>query len=295
MPVRSLSSEQLALLPTDEDVAFYEANGYYVSKPGVIPQTRLDLARRGSERLYAGDLDRPLPTQVGYSRSARIDDTTPRNDEFVSLQIDELAAFVRYPLIGAIAARLARVDSIRLLDDQLVWKPPSSRAATSTVTGWHSDGAYWSTCSSSRLLTAWVPLHDIAPDGGPLVVMPGSHRWPCVQSLRGFNAPDLQAVQASLRDRGHEVEVVPLALRAGQLSFHHMWTVHGSLANRSGRPRHSYAIHLQDGGNAYRPYTTPDGREIHIFDESLCRRTAAGDPDFADPAVFPELWRSSPR
>ncbi len=291
----ALTPEQRALLPTDEDVASYEALGYYVSKPGVIPEQVLDLARRGSERLYAGDVDRPLPIASGYSRSVRIDEVTPRNDEFVSLQIDELAAFVRHPLIGAIAARLARAESIRLLDDQLVWKPSRPGAAASTVTGWHSDGAYWSTCSSTRLLTAWVPLHDIAPDGAPLVVMARSHRWNGVRHLRQFNVPDLDALQAKLRAEGHDVEVVPLALRSGQVSFHHMWTVHGSLPNTSGGPRLSYAIHLQDGGNAYRPYRTPEGREIHIFDESLCRRTAAGDPDFTDPAVFPELWRSATR
>jgi ectoine hydroxylase-related dioxygenase (phytanoyl-CoA dioxygenase family) len=293
MPAFHLTPEQIALLPNDEDVAGYDALGYYVSKPDVIPEDVLEIARRGSERLYAGDLDRPLPIATGYSRSARRDDTTPRNDEFVSLQIDELDAFVRYPLIGAIAARLARTDSIRLLDDQLVWKPARPRHPTSTVTGWHSDGAYWSTCSSSRLLTAWIPLHDIAPDGGPLVVMAGSHHWNGVRQLRHFNVPDLDTLQAQLRAEGHAVELVPLALRAGQISFHHMWTVHASLPNTGLRPRLAYAIHLQDAGNAYRPYTTPEGREIRIFDESLCRRTASGDPDFADPAVFPELWRSA--
>ena len=81
-----------------------------------------------------------------------------------------------------------------------------------------------------------------------------------------------------------------MTLKKGQVSFHHGWTIHASYPNTSGLPRLSYAVHLQDGDNHYRPYQTPQGREIHIFDEQLCRKLANGDPDFSDPAVFPTLW-----
>jgi len=37
MSLASLTPEQRALLPDDSDVAFYEANGYYISKEGVLP------------------------------------------------------------------------------------------------------------------------------------------------------------------------------------------------------------------------------------------------------------------
>jgi ectoine hydroxylase-related dioxygenase (phytanoyl-CoA dioxygenase family) len=81
-----------------------------------------------------------------------------------------------------------------------------------------------------------------------------------------------------------------MALAKGQVSFHHRWTVHASYPNVSGEPRLSLAAHLQDGDNRYRPARTADGREIHIFDERICRKTPGGEPDFSDPAVFPTLW-----
>ena len=65
---------------------------------------------------------------------------------------------------------------------------------------------------------------------------------------------------------------------------------HASYANTSGQPRLSYAVHLQDGDNHYRPYRNAQGREIHIVDEKLCRKLPNGDPDFSDPDVFPTVW-----
>lgn len=287
----TLTPTQRALLPDERDIAFYEANGYWISPPGIVPESAIAQALRGSERLWRGEVDRPLPVTEGCSRSTVIDERTPRNDEFVSLQLAEFADFVRQPLLGAIAARLTRSDCIRLLDDQLVWKPSLPQRPDATVTGWHADGAYWSTCSSQRLTTAWVPLHDVTEDNGPLVVLPGSHRWTNLQDLRHFNDTDLRTLLERFRAAGRDVEPVAMTLRRGQVSFHHAWTVHAARPNTAGRPRLAMAIHLQPGDNRYRPFTTADGREIHIFDERLCRRTPAGEPDFTDPEVFPVLWQ----
>lgn len=123
----SLTPEQLALLPDDADVKFYEENGCYISKEGVVPDALIDAADDGSQRFYRGERDAVLPFDTGFS-------------------------------------------------------------------------------------------------------------------------------------------------------------------NSSGLPRLSYAVHLQDGPNHYRPFRTAQGREIHLFDEKLCRTLPDGDPDFSDPAVFPTVW-----
>jgi ectoine hydroxylase-related dioxygenase (phytanoyl-CoA dioxygenase family) len=288
-----LSPEQQALLPSEEDVAFYEANGYYISEVGIIPHALIERAILGSERFYRGERDDRLPVESGYSNSPALDQRTPRNNEFVSLQIKELKDLVTNPLIGAIAARLTRSKMIRLLDDQLIWKPGDPYNATDTITGWHADHAYWATCSSENLTTAWIPLHDVDQTRGPLVVMAGSHRWPGLQDLRNFNVKNLNELVDMFRGEGKEINIVPMTLKKGQISFHHGWTIHASLPNTASQPRMSLAIHLQDGENHYRSFTNAEGREIHIFDEQLCRRLPNGDPDFSDPAVFPVLWSES--
>lgn len=286
----ALTPEERRLLPDESDVASYEENGYYVSKEGVVPEALIDAARDGAHRFYRGERDGILPVDTGFSNWKPGDGDGQRNNEFVSLQKKELRALAVHPLLGAIAAKLTRSSAIRVLDDQLIYKPSDAGNASSTVTGWHADRAYWATCSSDRMITAWIPFHAVEMTRGPLVVMAGSHRWQGLQDVRFFNHQDLAEIEERFRARGREVRVVPMTLRKGQVSFHHGWTVHASYPNTSGRPRLSYAVHLQDGDNHYRPHRTREGREIHIFDETLCRRLPNGDPDFSDPEVFPTVW-----
>lgn len=290
MNALTLTPEQRALLPDDSDVAFYEANGYYISREDVLPEALIDSAREGTQRFYQGERDASLPFDTGFSNWKPGDGDGPRNNEFVSLQKRELKALAVYPLLGAIAARLTRSAAIRVLDDQLIYKPSNATSASSTVTGWHADRAYWATCSSDKMITVWIPLHSVEITRGPLVVMAGSHRWPGLQDVRLFNHQNLSELEEMFRAQGREVRIVPMTLKKGQVSFHHGWTVHASYPNTNGQPRLSYAVHLQDGANHYRPHRNAQGREIHIFDESLCRKLPNGDPDFSDPEVFPTVW-----
>jgi ectoine hydroxylase-related dioxygenase (phytanoyl-CoA dioxygenase family) len=286
----TLTDEQRALLPSDEDTTFYETNGYYVSKPNVIPECLIDLAMEASDAFYRGERDARLPVESGYSNWVPADGDVPRNNEFVALQKKEFLHLIVYPLLGAIAAKLTRSQSVRLLDDQLVYKPTLPSDASTTITGWHADRAYWGTCSSDNLCTAWIPLHDVEITRGPLIVMAGSQRWSGLQNMRYFNQKNLAEIEERFRREGKDVRVVPMTLKKGQVSFHHCWTMHASYPNTSGLPRLSYAVHLQDGDNHYRPYRNTQGKEIHIIDEQLCRKLPSGEPDFSDPAVFPTLW-----
>lgn len=286
----TLTPEQCALLPDDSDVAFYEENGYYISREGILPEALIDSAREGAQRFYEGERDAILPFDTGFSNWKSGDGDGQRNNEFVSLQKNELKALAVYPLLGAIAAKLTRSAAIRVLDDQLISKPSNTQNAASTVTGWHADRAYWATCSSDKMITVWIPFHSVGITRSPLVVMAGSHRWQGLQDVRFFNHQSLSELEEKFRAQGREVRIVPMTLKKGQVSFHHGWTVHASYPNTSGEPRLSYAVHLQDGDNHYRLCRNAQGSEIHIFDEKLCRKLPNGEPDFSDPEVFPTVW-----
>jgi ectoine hydroxylase-related dioxygenase (phytanoyl-CoA dioxygenase family) len=289
MQTFTLTPEQIALLPTDDDVRSYEENGYYVSQEGIIPDALIDAAWEGSHRFYEGERDFPFPHETGFSNWRKGDGDGLRNNEFVSLQKKELLDLATYPMLGAIAARLTRSATIRVLDDQLFYKPSKAENLATTVSGWHQDQAYWPTCSSNKMITSWIPLHTIDLARSPLVLIGGSHRWTDKPKL-SFNNKNLGELEEKLRAEGRDVRVVTMTLKKGQASFHHGWTIHAGTANTSGLPRLSYAVHMQDGDNHYRRHVNKEGREVHMFDEVLCRKLPNGDPDFSDPAIFPTIW-----
>jgi ectoine hydroxylase-related dioxygenase (phytanoyl-CoA dioxygenase family) len=120
---------------------------------------------------------------------------------------------------------------------------------------------------------------------GPIIYVDGSHRWPDTDSMRTFHSQDLEALQPRFKAHNRVI-----ALRKGQMSFHHCRTVHGSDVNHGDRPRTSIALHLQDGKNRYRTFLNERGEPWHITNDDLCRKDPNGFPDYTDPAAFPVLW-----
>lgn len=286
--VSSIDSPWLSM---DEDIQHYEQRGWFVC-PKILPDELLDATRRAIEAHHSGHRDHTLPIENGFSDWRPGDGNGVRNNEFCSLQNYGVRTLVLQPILGAIAARLARSPAIRLFDDQAVYKPPNSEAGQTAV-GWHTDHSYWSTCSSNRMLTAWIPLHDSDANNGTLNVVDGSHRWPESDHVRGFNDPDLEQLARRLGREIPKQAIVPLRLRKGQVSFHHMRTLHASGPNTSASGRFAVAVHLQDDANHYRACSVSDGTPIVLPHDRLCRRGPDGLPDYADPAVFPTLWSNA--
>lgn len=282
-----LSDAQKAALPTEDDVRFYEEHGWFVT-PRVFTDDLLDEVMDGVDRFYRGERDAELPRGAAFSDWSPGDDGPVRVNMHVAYRSAAMRRLILQPVLGAIAARLARTREVRLFEDELIYKAPVRGGGTG-ATGWHTDYSYTSTCSSAETLTAWTPLHGVPRERGPLTVLDGSHRWPRTEHLRLFHEPDLHGVAQRFAAEGHEVTEVPLVLEKGQVSFHHSSTVHGSHPNRSDEPRIALAAHLQDADNHYREYWNGEKRIHHALD-SVCRSGPDGDPDYADPEFFPVVW-----
>jgi ectoine hydroxylase-related dioxygenase (phytanoyl-CoA dioxygenase family) len=278
------------MLPTDDDVAFYREHGWYIT-PKVLSLEAIDRAAEGAERHWAGDRDWPLSISEGFKDWRPGDPDTIRVGEIIALQNRDIRALVEQPIIGAIAARLTGADEIRLWESELIQKPPQIRDAKAAV-GWHTDRAYWMTCTSVDMLTAWIPFHDCPKEMGPLMVADGSHRWPELEHdrLREFRNTDLEGMEELLLRDHPGAPKVSMALEKGQLSFHNSLTLHASDFNLSDRPRLSLALHLQDGDNRYREHRNEKGELWRVVADRLCRAGPDGHPDYTDPKVCPVLW-----
>jgi len=278
-----LDASERDLLPDEAAVAFYRQHGYYIS-PRIFSDVELERALAGSERYYTGERDRLLPDGSGAGGIRDDHGNALRKNDYASLQNDALAAIVRKPVLGAIAARLCGARAVRLWHDQLLYKPPCGGSAVSNV-GWHTDRGYWKSCTSCEMLTAWVPFHRIDESLGPMYVIDGSHRFPDNTEHLDFFEPDLEKLEAQFVTGGMPVRKVPMLLDRGQVSFHHCLTIHGSGPNVAAVPRRSIAIHLQPEENRH------SGLASHGNDRLV--RRINGVPDYTDPAVCPTLWSAT--
>ena len=283
-----LTDEQLALMPSDDDVKFYREHGFYLSKK-IYSDEQIEMALRGADRYYKGERDQLVKAQdrfvIGWMPEQG--DVLRKND-YSSFQNRELFQFVRNPLVGAIAARLSGSPTIRLWHDQLLWKPIDQPDKKANV-GWHTDRGYWKTCTSTNLITAWVPFHDCDEAMGTITMIDGSHKWPDNTEKLDFFSSDLEGLEKNFNTGGNPIIKTPANLKKGCVSFHHCLTIHGSGPNRSTRPRRSIAIHMQDETNRWQEYRRRDGSLAMHWNDRLCRKVD-GKPDYTDPNVCPVLW-----
>jgi ectoine hydroxylase-related dioxygenase (phytanoyl-CoA dioxygenase family) len=299
-PQFALTEEEQALLPTDEEVALYGRRGWYLTKK-LLTDAEVDELLAATDRYYGGERDRRLPARP--SHLAYWEPThgeVQRHNDYVHYEHDAIARILRKPLIGAVAARLAEAEEIRVFQSTLIYKPPRPDEPTNVVP-WHFDRHYWANCTSERMLTAFIPFHDCSEEMGTITMVDGSHLWKEIgnkdSTSKHFAERDKDDLDRMLAENAAfnntEVHKIPMIIPKGHMSFHHCRIYHGSGANRSERPRRAISFHLQDGRNAYRDYVLTDGSEVHYNHDELVRRTADGRPDYADPDYCPVLWRSA--
>jgi ectoine hydroxylase-related dioxygenase (phytanoyl-CoA dioxygenase family) len=299
-PRFALTDAERELLPSVSDVEFYTEHGWYLSKK-LFTDDEVDELVAASDRYYAGERDRDLPVRpprLAYWDPSKGD--VQRHNDYVHYEHDGLAKLLRKPLIGAVAAALARTDEIRVFQSTMIYKPPIA-SEPSNIVPWHFDKHYWATSTSERMLTAFIPFHDCDEQMGTITMVDGSHRWREIGSddtvTRHFAERDNDDLERVLADNAAynnaDVVKVPMIIPKGHMSFHHCRIYHGSGPNRSPRPRRAISFHLQDGGNAYRRFVLSTDEVLAYNHDALVRRLADGRPDYSDPDFCPVVWRSA--
>lgn len=208
----------------------------------VVPAFRLDEARlerlgTAVERLVAANPDVPPEYLIG-PHIARPDDRDPTlHREFLDLCLDPEVLDLVEAVIG---------PDIVLWSSGVFCKP----AGVGRAVPWHQDGQYWpirplATCS------VWVAIDDALPGNGCMRYIPGSHAARRLYRHEHAGEGDLvlnRRVSPSEFDAGGAVDDV---LRAGELSLHDVYLVHGSNPNRSGRRRAGYVMRYLPGTSFY--------------------------------------------
>lgn len=194
----------------------------------------------------------------------------------------DIARVVLDEAIGKAIARLSGWSGVRIMIDNVVWKPPATKSL-----GFHQDSAYLSWFTPSDLLTCWIALDDTRADGGTIEFVRSSHKWKLSEPEGEFHAPEdyRKPMREAAARQGIDPEIVYIEVNAGGGSFHHGWTWHGSGANLSANPRRSLVLHAMRSEVEYVPENFAQG-----IGPIYSRYKRLGDNQL-DENHFPILWR----
>jgi ectoine hydroxylase-related dioxygenase (phytanoyl-CoA dioxygenase family) len=263
---------------SSEQVETFHRDGFLIVEEGLVPAAALERLRQRYLRLFEGEYETGIrPDEVNWVPDRDPEDRTRqlcnawKSDNVVAAQ-------VLSERTGRLAAQLMGYRGVRILQDNVLWKPPGTKAI-----GFHQDSSYADYLVPPEMVTCWVSLHDTEAEAGPLEFVRGSHAWPKSPPQRTqFHAPDDWLVGArSAAPAGEELETVPVVVQAGGGSFHHGLTWHGSAPNRSGAvARMALVSHLIPVETRF--------HETNV-DVTYSRYRRRGDLSL-DESFFPVVW-----
>ena len=106
---------------------------------------------------------------------------------------------------------------------------------------WHQDASYWP-LTPSKVVSAWLAIDDVDLGNGAMQVIPGSHLNAQVAFRDSAEEERNVLNQTVEQPEAFGDPPVALELRAGQISLHSDWVLHGSEPNESTRRRCGLAM-----------------------------------------------------
>lgn len=259
-----------------EQLAAFERDGFVVVE-GFVDAGAVEELRARFEPIFAGRYETGIrPDEVNWIPGRDPDDRTRQICNGWKAD-PRIAAQVLSERTGRLAAELMGWDGARLVQDNVIWKPPGVKSL-----GMHRDGSYLDYLVPPEMITCWITLDDTSAEAGTITYAAGSHRWPRSPENRGeFHAPaDWLAPVERSRPGSEELQLVPLVVPAGSAAFHHFNTFHGSGPNTGAVHRRAVISHLVRSDAHF--------HSEHV-DPVYSRYRRVGDLSL-DESFFPIVW-----
>jgi hypothetical protein len=262
--------------------AAFHTDGF-VAVDRLVPDHLLAPLHERFDRLFRGEFETGVaPDEVNWQEGSG--DPTLTRQICNGWKADQLvASVVLSECLGEVLVRLAGWPGSRIIQDNLLWKPPGARSV-----GFHRDNTYIAWYRPQEMATCWIALDPTTEVGETVEFVRGSHRWSTDgDPLAEFHAPDdyRDSIDAAAITEGVVPDLVPIEVPAGGGSFHHGWTWHGSAPNRSDVHRRALVLHCGSSeARFYRPSLGEGNGPIYS-------RYSYPDVDDMDEAHFPVLWR----
>ena len=212
-----------------EAIASFAKDGFVKTK---------DVLKESELRNYSAAVDSEVAARTA-SDTRSLEEKTTYEQSFVQcMRLWETSPDVRplscHPGLAGIAAQLLEVDSVRLWQDQALYKEAGGRVTTP-----HQDETFWP-IGNAPLVSAWIPFDSVTRFNGGMAYVPGSH-----------NAGGLIPVDITHRSEPYNILADPLIcgsqptwidVEPGSVIWHHGFTVHQAAANHSDSVRRVFTV-----------------------------------------------------
>jgi ectoine hydroxylase-related dioxygenase (phytanoyl-CoA dioxygenase family) len=260
---------------TAEQVEKYREDGFLVVD-GYLAPDRIERLRERFELLFDGEFTSVVDPDEYVWKKGRDHPQLTRQLGNVWKSDPYVAAEAFSTEVGEDVARLQGVDSVRLLQDMALVKPPNGKALAI-----HQDGPYNTFLDPLQFTTVWLTLDDTVADAGTLEYLRGSHHWGKFPAVQFHNPDRWEDEFHELVGDSREPEYVPIVAKAGTVVFHSPWIWHASKpSGRGDVTRRTYIRVLVPGETRHHP---------DIVNKAYSRYFGFGELDF-DERFFPIVW-----
>ena len=192
--------------------------------------------------------------------------------------------FVCHKTIGKCVSKLMGWKGARLLQDNVLWKPPSGKSLL-----FHQDASYDDWIVPQTMVTCWMSLDKTSKDTGTLEYVEGSHKWGLSPPSNKFHAPVdyKEQLKKFVKKRNNKkLNFCYVSLPPGGVSFHHGYTWHGSGINVTQNHRRALVAHCVPIDAKFHP--TNIGGTGRIY-----KRYKRNNTNELDDSFFPILWKDN--
>lgn len=216
---------------TPEQIARFNKDGYIKLKD-VLSADVLDYYGKEITRLVLelNKQDKPLAERSTYGKAfLQVMNLWTRSDV--------VKEFVFSKRLGRIATELLETRGVRMYHDQALYKE-----AGGGYTPWHVDQFYWP-LETEKTVTAWIPLHPVPLEHGPLMFSVGSQKIKIGRDL-AISDESEKKIDEQLKLSNLPCDETPYDL--GEVSFHLGYTFHRAGPNTLPYPRDVMTIIYMD-------------------------------------------------
>jgi len=259
----------------------FNQNGFLILDKFIDLQY-IDKLRKRIEPLFKGQFETAIEPDEWNWKYGRDPNDVTRQICNAWKSDNLIKKIVCHSIIGEFASKLMDWKGARLLQDNVLWKPPQGKSLL-----FHQDASYDDWIVPQTMVTCWMPLDDTTKDNGALEFAVGSHKWDLCPPSGTFHAPEdyRKELKIYANRNNKKLDIVKAIVPAGGVSFHHGLTWHGSGINHSQYDRRALVAHCVPNDAKFHP--TNCGGTGRIY-----RKYKMNHTDELNETFFPILWHN---